>query len=172
MISGNPVRSSIARTGMPASDSAAAVPPVETISIPRSARPRANSTMPVLSETDRSARAICGPPGGTPVPSVPADVAVSASPLTAPVGSLRASIRFGTLPADPHASRVGRIELDRPLRNPRHRLHEQFVLDRMKVREHLLGALRVGQLHRPLEDDRPGVDARVDEMHGDAERSE
>ena len=32
-------------------------PPVETISIPSSARPRANSTTPVLSDTDSSARA-------------------------------------------------------------------------------------------------------------------
>ena len=58
MISGKPVRSVIERTGMPASSSAPAVPPVEMISTPSSARPRANSTIPVLSETDSSARPI------------------------------------------------------------------------------------------------------------------
>src|SRR5579875_2843432 len=169
MISGKPVRSSIARTAMPASASVAAVPPVETISIPSSASPRANSTIPVLSETDSRARAICGPPGGTPAPSVPADVAVSASPLTVSVGSLLASIPAATLPADPHAPRVGGVELDRPLRNLHHRLDEQLVLDRVQALEHLLGALCVGQLDRPLEDDRAGVHTRIDGVNGDAE---
>ena len=56
MISGKPVRSETSRTGTPASDSSPAVPPVETSSIPSSARPRANSTIPVLSETESSAR--------------------------------------------------------------------------------------------------------------------
>ena len=59
MISGKPVRSVIERTGTPASSSWRAVPPVETISIPSSARPRANSTIPVLSETDSRARVTC-----------------------------------------------------------------------------------------------------------------
>jgi hypothetical protein len=58
MISGKPVKSSIARTPSPASASAAAVPPVETSSTPSSARPRAKSTTPRLSETDSSARRI------------------------------------------------------------------------------------------------------------------
>src|SRR3954452_6867498 len=40
---------------MPASASSRAVPPVETISTPRSASPRANSTRPRLSETVSSA---------------------------------------------------------------------------------------------------------------------
>ena len=63
MISGKPVKSEIERTSMPASSSSCAVPPVETISIPSSLRPRANSTMPVLSDTDSSARATCTSPG-------------------------------------------------------------------------------------------------------------
>src|SRR3954465_14209907 len=54
-ISGNPRQSPIARTPMPAPASSRAVPPVETISTPRSASPRANSTRPRLSETVRSA---------------------------------------------------------------------------------------------------------------------
>ena len=56
MISGKPVSSEIERTRMPFSVSARAVPPVEMISIPSSVRPRANSTIPVLSETESSAR--------------------------------------------------------------------------------------------------------------------
>src|SRR3954447_10855095 len=63
MISGKPVKSSMARTSMPASVSALAVPPVETISTPSSASPRAKSTMPRLSETDSSARWMRTAPG-------------------------------------------------------------------------------------------------------------
>src|SRR3954452_490885 len=63
MISGKPVKSSIARTARPASLSAVAVPPVETISTPSSASPRAKSTIPRLSETDSSARWMRTAPG-------------------------------------------------------------------------------------------------------------
>src|SRR3954451_22187917 len=63
MISGKPVKSSMARTGSPASVSADAVPPVETISTPSSASPRAKSTIPRLSETDSSARWMRTAPG-------------------------------------------------------------------------------------------------------------
>src|SRR3954469_24562013 len=63
MISGKPVKSSIARTSRPASLSAAAVPPVETISTPSSASPRAKSTIPRLSETDSRARWMRTAPG-------------------------------------------------------------------------------------------------------------
>jgi len=63
MISGNPVRSEIWRTWSPDSVSSRAVPPVETISIPSSDRPCANSMIPVLSDTDSSARAIWTSPG-------------------------------------------------------------------------------------------------------------
>src|SRR4051794_34019925 len=48
---------------MPAPSSSRAVPPVETISTPRSASPRANSTRPRLSETVRSARRTRTSPG-------------------------------------------------------------------------------------------------------------
>src|SRR4051794_31262399 len=48
---------------MPAPVSSRAVPPVETISTPRSANPRANSTSPRLSETVRSARRTRTSPG-------------------------------------------------------------------------------------------------------------
>ena len=63
MISGKPVKSSTLRTPRPASRSSVAVPPVDTTSIPSSAKPRPNSTMPRLSETDRSARRTRTAPG-------------------------------------------------------------------------------------------------------------
>src|SRR5580692_10092463 len=56
IISGKPVRSDTSRTLRPASVRARAVPPVETSSMPKPARKRANSASPVLSETERRAR--------------------------------------------------------------------------------------------------------------------
>src|SRR5690606_36154052 len=56
MISGNAVIRSTSVTLMPASRKTAAVPPVETISKESSVSDRANSAMPCLSETLRSAR--------------------------------------------------------------------------------------------------------------------
>src|SRR4051794_19938380 len=53
----------MARTDRPAPWSSRAVPPVETISTPSSASPRANSTSPRLSDTVSSARLICTSPG-------------------------------------------------------------------------------------------------------------
>ena len=47
------------RTARPAALSAAAVPPVETMSTPRSFSAAAKSTSPVLSETERRARRMC-----------------------------------------------------------------------------------------------------------------
>src|SRR5215217_2461464 len=63
MISGKPVKSSIARTSRPASASSRAVPPVDTSSIPSPASPCAKSAMPRLSETDSSARRTRTSPG-------------------------------------------------------------------------------------------------------------
>ena len=54
-ISGKPVTSATSRCAMPASRSAAAVPPEATSSTPSAASPRANSTRPVLSHTLSSA---------------------------------------------------------------------------------------------------------------------
>src|SRR3954467_15864452 len=65
MISGKPVNSSIPQTSSPASRRTAAVPPVETSSTSRPASPRANSTTPVLLETDTSARLTRTSPGWT-----------------------------------------------------------------------------------------------------------
>ena len=55
-ISGDPVTSATSVTSIPASRSAAAVPPLETSSTPSSRRPRAKATTPVLSNTASSAR--------------------------------------------------------------------------------------------------------------------
>src|SRR5271169_6175915 len=56
MISGNPVCSATSLTEMPCCTNILAVPPVDNSSIPRSFSSRANSTIPVLSETLSSAR--------------------------------------------------------------------------------------------------------------------
>ena len=50
-ISGEPVNSDTSVTGIPASLIAFAVPPVDNNFMPSSCKPRANSTIPVLSDT-------------------------------------------------------------------------------------------------------------------------
>src|SRR3990167_5680971 len=54
-ISGKPVCSATSVTGSPASASSFAVPPVDSSLTPSACRPRANSSTPVLSETEISA---------------------------------------------------------------------------------------------------------------------
>src|SRR5271169_3051814 len=54
--SGKPVRSETFVTERPAAERCCAVPPVETSPKPSRARERANSTRPLRSETERSAR--------------------------------------------------------------------------------------------------------------------
>src|SRR5690606_31716459 len=56
IISGKPVCSATSLTGTPAAFNAAAVPPVDRISTPPSARAAASSITPDLSETEISAR--------------------------------------------------------------------------------------------------------------------
>src|SRR4051794_27864781 len=147
MISGKPVKSSIGRTSSPASRSVAAVPPVETSSTPSSASPRANSTMLVLSDTDRTARRTRTSPGCV--------MAVIAG------GPYRSDLRQQDAPGlrrvDPHDA-AG----DEP-----HGLREQLVLHGPQRRADLLHLGRHRQLHGALEDDRAAVDALVDEVHGD-----
>src|SRR5437867_96685 len=58
IISGKPVTSEMLVAASPASVNARAVPPVDTSSKRRAARPRAKSTIPVLSETLRRALGI------------------------------------------------------------------------------------------------------------------
>src|SRR6476469_3848620 len=142
MISGNPVKSEIARTSMPASSSSRAVPPVDTISMPRPASPRAKSTMPVLSETDSNARRIRTSPGWV----TPRNLSV-----------------------DQDAPRVVGVAPDRPGGDAADRLAQQLVLVRAQRVVDLVLRRRVGQVDRVLEDDRPRVHALVDEVDGDAE---
>ena len=54
-ISGKPVWSATSVTGRPLSASSLAVPPVDSSLMPSACRLLARSTMPVLSDTDRSA---------------------------------------------------------------------------------------------------------------------
>jgi len=80
MISGKPVKSSIERTSRPAPTSSRAVSAGRDQLDARSASPRANSTMPRLSDTDSSARRTRTSPG--------ANAAASCAPTFA--GSPRA----------------------------------------------------------------------------------
>src|SRR5829696_10069280 len=118
MISGKPVKPSIGRTSRPASLSADAVPPVETSSTPRSASPRAKSTIPVLSETESTARAIRTSPGCV-TPSL-------------------ASGAHDTSRCDQYAARMVRVEPHGVARDQRHRLAEQVVLDGPQGVAHLV----------------------------------
>src|SRR3954447_8335732 len=126
MISGKPVNSSIARTSRPASCSTAAVPPVEMSSTSSEASPRAKSWMPVLFETDSSARLTRTSPGCT-----------------------MASIRRGRY-LDPAG--VGGIDPDGAAGDAADGLREQVVLDRPQRVADLLRVRRVGQLDGALED--------------------
>ena len=49
------------------------------------------------------------------------------------------------------------------------RLREKLVLDGVQALEHGVGVGRVRDLDRSLQDDRPGIDAVINEMDGDAE---
>ncbi len=149
MISGKPVRSEIERTRIPSSISARAVPPVEMTSIPSSVRPWANSTIPVLSETDSSARLTC-----TSSDAVTGTLIGCALASMAPIYRWMTT-RRGLAGVQPH-----RAAGDEP-----HGLDEQLVLDRVQLLQHRVGVGGVGQLEGPLEDDRTGVDPAVDEEH-------
>src|SRR5919106_2782447 len=93
---------------MPSSTRSRAVPPVDTISIPRSASPRANSTSPRLSETLSSARLIRTLPG-----------AVSSTPRGS-VWDIDVN-QPGVVGVDPHSA----------LRDQPHCRSQQAVLDLM-----------------------------------------
>src|ERR1700712_1479070 len=120
MISGKPVRSVIERTGTPALDRDPAVPPVEMISTPRSASPRANSTMPVLSDTDRRARRIFGPGAASAASSTGSTSSAVAMRPTLP------TLRLGAGGCDQHPTGVGWIEADRTVRDQHHSLRQEL----------------------------------------------
>ena len=131
------------RTSRPASRSAVAVPPVETSSTPRSASPRAKSTIPVLSETDSSARWMRTSPGWVtgrrPYRSTTTARAGAPGPAT------RRRARSDAPPRTAARARAGAALAD------------------------LVGVVASGSSTAALGDDRAGVDALVDEVHGDAE---
>src|SRR5450755_2486523 len=161
MISGNPVSSEIDRTETPASASSRAVPPVEMISIPSSTRPRANSTMPVLSDTDSSARATCRPSGaGSNSPAVWTVCSIFDYDCTVPSRRVNRD-RVGLLPGDQNAPGIQGIEADRAPADQPHRLREQLVFDRPQMLEHVARIKCLGQLDRALEDHRTAVDSLV-----------
>src|SRR5215213_594053 len=140
----------MARTERPAPSSSRAVPPVDTISTPSSASPRANSTSPRLSETVRSARRTRTSPGGTTSTGPWSVVAISAS-LDDHVAR-----RLGV---DPHPS--GRYEADRTRQQP--------VLDLVHSSLDRGDVARIRKdVERFLQDDRPGVDVLLDEVDGHA----
>src|SRR3954469_9871483 len=141
----------IARTFSPAPTSSRAVPPVETISTPRSASPRANSTRPRLSDTVSSARRTRTSPGcvtSTGPWSVVAIAALLDDHIARQIG------------IDPHLS--GGDQADGTRQQPVLDLMHSF-LDRgdvARIRKNVEGLLY---------DDRPGVDALVDEVDSDAD---
>src|SRR3954447_11629034 len=148
-ISGKPVYSSIARMSIPWSRSSRAVPPVETISTPRSARPRAKSTSPRLSETVSSARRTCTSPGRE---------TAALPPLVVAMGFL----------LEENAPPASWIEPHVPAREPPQGLRQKAMLDLMDAFLHGGDVARIafegeGFLH----DDRTRVDALVDEVDGD-----
>jgi len=65
--------------------------------------------------------------------------------------------------------RVLRVGVDCPGGEQGDGARQELVLERAERGEHLLGAVRVRQLHGPLQDHRACVDARVDEVDGHAE---
>src|SRR5215213_2207931 len=144
MIAGKPVKSSIARTLRPAASSACAVPPVDTSSIPRASSPLAKSTMPVLSDTESTARRIRTSPGCV----------------------TGADDRSGS---NEHAPWVGGVDADGVAGDQTDRLAQQLVLDRAQRVADRLGLRGRREVDRALQDDRAGVDALVDEVDGDAE---
>src|SRR5438067_1154845 len=139
-ISGKPVYSSIARMSMPWSRSSRAVPPVDTISTPSSARPRAKSTSPRLSDTVRRARRTCTSPGRTTAALPPSVVAI---------GSL----------LEENPPPAGRVEPDPAPREQPHGLGEEPVLDLMDPLFEGGAVTRICTFDREclLEDDRAGI---------------
>src|SRR4051812_33486995 len=140
---------------MPAPCSSRAVPPVETISTPRSASPRANSTRPRLSDTVRSARRTRTSPGWL-TSTGPWSVVAIASPR--PVG-------HGVLLLDHHLARRLRIDPHPSRCYQPHGTRQQPVLDLVhpfldrgdvtRIRKNVEGF---------LQDDRARVDVLVDEV--------
>src|SRR5881275_937629 len=100
----------MARTDSPAPESSRAVPPVETISTPSSASPRAKSTRPRLSDTVSSARRTWTSPGR----------------ITAALPPLVVAMSFLL---EEHAPSAGGIELHPTARQHADGLRQESMLD-------------------------------------------
>src|SRR5919204_3837729 len=135
---------------MPASESSRAVPPVETISMPSSARPRAKSTRPRLSDTVSRARRIRTSPGCT--------TSVGLDSVASDICSL----------LDQHPSRILRVDAHGPPGQEGDRTRKQLVLDRVNRLLYRLDVRRIGKLEGLLQDDRPAVDPLVHKVDGDS----
>src|SRR3954468_1397151 len=126
---------------MPARSSSRAVPPVDTISTPRSASPRANSTSPRLSDTVRRARRTRTSPGWVTSTGPWSVVAIGAS-------------------LDDHGTGRVRVEPDPAGRDQVHGTRQQPVLDLVDA---FLDRGDVARIRKDVEgllqDDRPGVHA-------------
>ena len=126
------------------------MPPVETSSTPRSTSPRAKSAIPVLSETDSTARAIRTSPGWV-------------------TPSLHRRGRYVTAPPATRRGCPG-SSVTAPRAISDDRLAQQVVLERaQRVAHGSAASVGAGQLDRPLGDDPARVDALVDEVDGDTE---
>src|SRR5260370_22356501 len=129
-ISGNPVTRATGTAGHLAWVRSAVVPPVETISKPRSASPRASSTIPSLRYTERRARLFIGYPPSPfvhPHPFPPGRGRVAALSRLAPHlpltwRTLRLFLRGRILlrPATGRRGQGWRVLLGRDLALPRH----------------------------------------------------
>src|SRR3954454_19434728 len=161
MISGKPVKSSIGRTGSPAARSSAAVPPVYTSSTPSPARPCANSTIPRLSETDRSARRMRTAPGAA---------------ASGPVGESVCSAIPRAYGSDriPGLSRawLKQASAGEPARMPVNDPAEKIEADAAELEERI-GKLdnRIGEATQAA-DARPGENKPLEETAGDWEDRE
>src|SRR5882672_2054718 len=145
-ISSWPVNSETSVTSSPASRSAAAVPPVERISTPRPARPRAKSATPVLSETETSARRTLIAPS------------LTVSDRVSAVASLIDYDPAWIVGIDPNPAR----------RDHADRLRVELVLDGVDRQLERRPVAIGGNLDLALQDHRPGVDPLVDEVDADA----
>src|SRR3954454_21809577 len=139
----------MARTDSPAPESSRAVPPVDTISIPSSASPRANSTSPRLSDTVSSARRIRTSPG-SPASSAPDESVVA----------------MRTHLLDDHVPRRAWVDAHGAEREQPHRPRQQPVLYLVDAFLDSGDVPRIRRIDRErlLQDDRSRGDSLVDEV--------
>src|SRR5436305_3302027 len=145
-ISSWPVNSETSVTSSPASRSADAVPPVERISTPRPARPRAKSAIPVLSETETSARRTLIAPSST--------------------VSDRVSAAASVIDHDP--ARVVGVDPNPARRDHADRLRVELVLGGVNCQLECRAVAIGGNLDLALQDYWSGIDPLVDEVDADA----